>query len=184
MSDWWTTLTGDLQVFYLIGIIAGALLLLQIILMALGIGLDLDMDFSSEDSGIGFLSLRSMTAFFFAFGWTGVIMKEADKSTTISVIVAAAVGLAVYLAVALIWRRFSKLDESGSVDYSNAVGVTGSVYLPITGNRSGVGKVEVMVQGRMRLIDAYTEADSTISTKERVKVVDVVDPSTVLVEPI
>ncbi len=184
MSEWWTALTGELQIFYLIGIIAGVFLVLQLVLLAMGIGLDLDMDFASEDTGVGFLSLRSLTAFFFAFGWTGVIMREADRSTTASVIVAAAVGLAVYLAVALFWKRFSKLNESGSVDYKNAVGETGSVYLTISANRSNPGKVEVMVQGRLRLIDAYTESDDPIPTKSRVKIVEVVDPSTVLVEPI
>ena len=184
MSEWWGPLTGDLQVFYLIGIISGVLLVLLLVLLTLGIGLDLDMDFASEDTGVGFLSLRSLTAFFFAFGWTGVIMKEADQSTTVSVIVAASVGMAIYLAVALLWKRFSKLNESGSVDYKNAVGETGSVYLPISANRSSPGKVEVMVQGRLRLIDAYTEAEDLIPSKARVKVVEMVDPSTVLVEPI
>lgn len=184
MSEWWTALTGDLQVFYLIGIIAGLLLIVQIILMTLGIGFDLDLDFASEDTGVGFLSLRSLTAFFFAFGWTGVIAKEAGRSTTVSVVVATAVGLSVYVIVALIWRHFQKLNESGSVDYQNAVGETGSVYLPISANREGAGKVEVMVQGRLKMIDAYTEAAEQIPARSRVKVIEVVDPSTVLVEPI
>ena len=184
MGDWWNALTGDLQVFYLIGIISGAFLLFQLVLMALGIGLDFDFDFESSDADLGFLSLRSLTAFFFAFGWTGVLMKQGDNATSVSVIVALVVGAAVFFLVALIWRRFARMNESGSIDYRSAVGVNGTVYIPVGAKRAKPGKVEVMVQGRMRVIDAYTTSPENLPAKTRVKVTDVVDPTTILVEPL
>ncbi len=184
MGDWWNALTGDLQVFYLIGIISGAFLMLQFLLMALGVGMELDFDLEGGDADVGFLSLRSLTAFFFAFGWTGVLMKEGDNSTTASVVVALVVGLAVFFLVALIWRRFARMTESGSIDYRSAIGVNGTVYLAVAANHSKPGKVEVMVQGRMRVIDAYTTAAEDLPAKTRVKVTNVVDPTTVLVEPL
>lgn len=184
MADWWNALSGDLQVFYLIGIVSGAFLMLQLLLMALGIGLDFDIDFDSSDVDVGFLSLRSLTAFFFAFGWTGVLMKQGDNSTAVSVIVAVVVGAAVFFVVAWIWRRFARMNESGSIDYRSAVGVNGTVYIPVGANRGTPGKVEVMVQGRMRVIDAYTTSTEDLPAKTRVKVTDVVDPTTILVEPL
>lgn len=184
MGDWWDGLTGDLQVFYLIGIIAGVFLILQLLFLGFGVGSDLDIDLDDEGAGTGFLSLRSLTAFFFAFGWTGVLMKEADSSTAASVIVAIAVGLAVFFAVAFMWRKFSQMEESGSVDYQSAVGVHGTVYLPIAANRATPGKVEVLVQGRLRVVDAYTESDTDLPAQTRVVVEAVVDPSTVLVKPL
>ncbi len=184
MTEWWNALTGDLQVFYLIGIVSGALLILQLVLMTLGFGLDFDLDFDSSDADVGYLSLRSLTAFFFAFGWTGVLMKQGDNSTAVSVIVAVVVGLAVFFLVALIWRRFARMNESGSLDYRSAIGVNGTIYIPVAANRSEPGKVEVMVQGRMRVIDAYTTSGEDLPAKTRVKVTDLVDPTTVLVEPL
>ena len=184
MGDWWDGLTGDLQVFYLIGIVAGVFLILQLLFLGFGVGSDLDIDIDDEGAGTGFLSLRSLTAFFFAFGWTGVLMKEADSSTAASVIVAIAVGLAVFFAVAFMWRKFSQMEESGSVDYQSAVGVHGTVYLPIAANRATPGKVEVLVQGRLRVVDAYTESDTDLPAQTRVVVEAVVDPSTVLVKPL
>lgn len=183
MGDWWNALTGDLQVFYLIGIVSGAFLMLQLVLMTLGVGLDFDLDFDS-DADVGYLSLRSLTAFFFAFGWTGVLMKEGDNSTSVSVIVAVVVGVAVFMIVALIWRRFARMNESGSLDYRSAIGINGTVYMPVAANRAQPGKVEVMVQGRMRVIDAYTTSGEDLPPKTRVKVTDVVDPTTILVEPL
>ena len=184
MGDWWNALTGDLQVFYLIGIVAGAFLMLQLVLMTLGVGLDFDIDFDASDADVGYLSLRSLTAFFFAFGWTGVLMKEGDNSTSLSVIVAVIVGLAVFFIVALIWRRFARMNESGSLDYHSAIGVNGTIYIAVAAERAQPGKVEVMVQGRMRVIDAYTTSPQDLPPKTRVKVTDLVDPTTVLVEPL
>lgn len=184
MGDWWDGLTGDLQVFYLIGVIAGVFLILQLLFLGFGVGSDLDIDLEDEGAGTGFLSLRSLTAFFFTFGWTGVLMKEADSSTAVSVIVAIAVGLAVFFAVAFMWRKFSQMEESGSIDYQSAVGVIGTVYLPIPANRSMPGKVELLIQGRLRVIDAYTSSDSDLPAQTRVTVVSVVDQSTVLVKPL
>ena len=181
MGDWWQALTGDLQVFYAIAFISSFFLLVQIALLAFGIGADVDI--GDEDPSSGFLSIRTLTAFSFAFGWTGVLMKQADRSTAASVGVAIAAGLAVFLAVGLLWRSFAKLGESGSVDYRSAVGAHGTVYLTVAANRSKPGKVEVMVQGRMRVINALTESDESLPAQSAITVVGVVDPSTVLVVP-
>ena len=181
MGDWWQALTGDLQVFYAIAFISSFFLLVQIALLAFGIGADVDI--GDEDPSSGFLSIRTLTAFSFAFGWTGVLMKQADRSTAASVGVAIAAGLAVFLAVGLLWRSFAKLGESGSVDYRSAVGGHGTVYLTVGANRSKPGKVEVMVQGRMRVINALTESDESLPAQSAITVVGVVDPSTVLVVP-
>lgn len=181
MGDWWQALTGDLQIFYAIAFISSFFLLLQIALLAFGIGADVDI--GDEDPSSGFLSIRTLTAFSFAFGWTGVLMKQADRSTALSVGVAIAAGLAVFLAVGFLWRSFAKLGESGSVDYQSAVGAHGTVYLTVAANRSKPGKVEVMVQGRMRVINALTESDESLPAQTAITVVGVVDPSTVLVAP-
>lgn len=181
MGDWWQALTGDLQIFYAIAFISSFFLLVQIALLAFGIGADVDI--GDEDPSSGFLSIRTLTAFSFAFGWTGVLMKQADRSTALSVGVAIAAGLAVFLAVGFLWRSFAKLGESGSIDYQSAVGAHGTVYLTVAANRSKPGKVEVMVQGRMRVINALTESDESLPAQTAITVVGVVDPSTVLVAP-
>ena len=183
MGDWWQALTGDLQIFYAVAFIASFFLLLQIAMLAFGIGADVDIDVGDDDPGSGFLSVRTLTAFSFAFGWTGVLMKQADRSTPASVAVALVVGFAVFIAVGLLWRSFGKLGESGSIDYQSAVGANGTVYLTVAANRAKPGKVEVMVQGRLRVINALTESDENLPAQTSITVVGVVDPSTVLVAP-
>ncbi len=181
MGDWWQALTGDLQIFYAIGFISSFFLLLQLAMLAFGIGTDIDV--GDDDSGSGFLSVRSLVAFAFTFGWTGVLMKQADRSTPVAVGIAIVAGFAVFIAVGFMWRWFGKLGESGSIDYQSAMGANGTVYLTVAANRAKPGKVEVMVQGRLRVVNALTESDESLPAQTAITVIGVVDPSTVLVAP-
>jgi acylphosphatase len=46
------------------------------------------------------------------------------------------------------------------------------------------GQVEVRVQGRLRVVQAFTRAGHEIPNQARVKVVDVLDQNTLIVEPL
>ena len=48
------------------------------------------------------------------------------------------------------------LKESGNIDFQNAIDQIGTVYLTVPPNESGPGKVRVMVQGRLKIVTAYT----------------------------
>ncbi len=78
MPGWWDGLTGPLQVFYAIGSAAAAALALQLLLLAVGFGGD--FDFGGDDAGLsGMISLLGLTAFFFVFGWVGVLLVAASS---------------------------------------------------------------------------------------------------------
>jgi hypothetical protein len=49
---------------------------------------------------------------------------------------------------------------------------------------SGPGQVEVLVQGRLCVVQAFTRSAHKIAARARVKVVDVLDQQTLLVEPL
>ena len=66
---------------------------------------------------------------------------------------------------------------------SNAVGSHAKVYMAVGPRMQKPGQVEVMVQGRLRVVEAMTKADHVLPPQSRVKVVDLIDPTTVLVEP-
>ena len=76
----------------------------------------------------------------------------------------------------------AKLREEGTLDYANAIGNVGSVYLPIQPNRKGIGQVEVMIQGRIRIVKALTDHSKRIGNRAAVQVKSVIDQQTVLVE--
>ncbi len=190
MVEWLQNMTLDLMVFYAIAFVASVVLAVQVVMMVLGIGDDMDVD---ADAGIGdpghptglhIFSLRSMTGFFGGFGWTGVIARESGLSVLAASGLGAVVGAILMLSVAYLMKLLYSLWESGTIDYQNAVGALGTVYMPIPPNLSGAGQIRVMVQGRLKVIPAYTRLGDRIPIEKKVKVVELLDPGTVLVEPL
>ena len=84
----------------------------------------------------------------------------------------------------LMFKWLAGMQQSGNINvYKSAVGCHGKVYLTIPGERRGTGKVQITINGAVREYDAVTDCDS-IPTGAQIKVVEVVDSSTLLVEPL
>ena len=161
------------------------MLLAQLVMLFLGHDGDAAHAHDSID-GTGelpVLSVRAIVAFFVGFGWTGVAMLKAGYSVPVATISGLGVGGAFMGAVAMLMRLLYSLQQSGNVDYRNAVGSHGKVYIAIAPRMQKSGQVEVLVQGRLRVVEAMSKADRVLPPQSRVKVVDLIDPTTVLVEP-
>ena len=184
MELWWGSLGTSLRVFY--GIALGASVLLVLQLLALLVGLDHDGDAfdGDHDSGLGILSVRSLTAFFTGFGWGGVVAIKEGFGLTAAIVAALATGGALMAAVVAMMRGFASLRHSGTLDYANAVGNVGSVYMAVPGAMAGPGQVEVEVQGRSAIVQAFTRSPERLPPRARVRVVETLDQQTVVVEPL
>jgi membrane protein implicated in regulation of membrane protease activity len=187
MSDWWNSLLIEKQIFYAIGLFSLAVLLLQILLTLVGVGHH-DADFSGHgdhDSGMGLLTVRTVTAFFVGFGWAGVIMLNKGYSMIAAIAAGAGTGMVFLLATALLIRNLLRLQSSGgNIDYNNAIGTVGTVYVTIPGAEAGGGQVELNIQGRLMTVAACTQAASALRPNSKVKVVGLIGGSTLLVEPL
>lgn len=181
MEIWWSELATSLQVFYAIAIATTALLILQFTLMMLGFDGDADADFEG-DGDTGILSVRTISAFFTGFGWTGVACLEAGWSLPPTLIAAVAAGGAFMAGVVFMMRTLYGMRYSGTLDYRNAVGSVGVVYLRIPAAMESPGQVEVKVQGRLCVVQAFTESKESIPNQTRVRVTGVMDDNTLIVE--
>jgi hypothetical protein len=74
-----------------------------------------------------------------------------------------------------------KLTDSGTLNLNGAVGKIGSVYLTIPAKRSGLGKVQVKVQG-LQTLDAMTDSEEEIKTGSVIEVVDILNNEILLVK--
>lgn len=186
MFDWWSTLGRALQIFYGIALTTSALLLFQIVLMLFGMDgeSDFDVDDIDDHGGGGILSVRTITAFFAGFGWTGVTALEAGWTLLPTILISTVVGGAFMGGVFAIMRTLYGMRYTGTLDYRNAVGCVGSVYLPIPAAMGGPGQIEVLVQGRLRVVQAFTRAERKLGNSERVRVTELMDQTTLLVEPL
>ena len=77
----------------------------------------------------------------------------------------------------------SKMEQSGNIETSSALGCKGNVYLTIPGQRSGEGKVQITVQGAIREFDAMTEAE-TLPNGCPIQVVEILNENMLLVAKI
>ncbi len=185
MSEWWNSLATAAQVFYAIGIVSGILLAIQVLLTIFGFDHhDLPDGTVDHPDGLGVLSMRSVTGFFFAFGWSGVICLQSGLGLFASLAVAFVVGAAFLLGIYLLMRGLFSLRSSGTLDYKNAVGQIATVYVTIPPDLSGSGQVEVMVQGRLATVAAMTKHGAPLHQGEKTRVTGVIDQGTVEVVPV
>lgn len=185
MELWWTSLDAAHKVFWVIALVTSALLGIQLLLAMLGLDGDADLDADFDgDIGGGVLSVKAIVGFFTGFGWGGLAALEGGLGIVASVAVALISGGALMAVVVFLMRALYSMKHEGTLDYRNAVGEAGSAYIPIPGAMSGPGQVEVRVQGRLRVVAAFTRHPERIPTRARVKVVGVLDQQTILVEPL
>ena len=77
-----------------------------------------------------------------------------------------------------------RLSQDGTQRIEGTIGETGTVYVPIPGNGSGVGKVHVRLQDRMVEYAAMTDSAEQIPTSARVEVVAIIGEDTLNVRPV
>lgn len=175
MSAWFASLSGLEIAYFIIACIGTLALLIQIILMIIGAGGDADMDMDTDtdgdgsfdshtDTGVSLFTLKGLTAFFAIGGWTGMLMLSYNINVGISVAVSVVAGLVAYFVVWGLIRLVLRLQEDGTADYSTAIGKEATVYVSIPANRSGRGKVTLILQGR------FTEADAVTDEEEKIPV--------------
>lgn len=188
ISEWWGGLDLALQIFYALGIFSGSILLLQTLLMLFGIGdgdvdLDTDIDLDAGD-GMHILSVRTITAFLFGFGWTGAICLKSGLNITLTLLIATGAGTTMLIIIVVLMRLFHGLRQDGTINYRNAIGEIGSVYLPIPPGGKNPGQVEVMVQGRLVVVEAFYKGDEKLENHSKVKIIDTIGETSLLVEPL
>jgi len=211
MFEWWSALSLDLQVFYGIGILTTVLLIIQLIRTMCGAGADGALDDvgtggagfeigaggapeigvgdagaaagdAHHASGLGLISMRTVIAFLAGFGWTGAIARGGGLSLVPAVLLAVVVGFVLMVLVFWLMRGLYSLRESGSLDYHNAVGAVGTVYVRIPAAGGGSGQIQILVQGRLATVAATTQAPAPIPSGQQVKVVKLLAGNTLLVE--
>lgn len=198
LETWWGGLALIVKIFYGIGIFSTIVLSVQTFLLLIGLdgsdsdgaldvshdmGQDMDHDMDHGDGDFGFLSVRTVIAFLTGFGWVGAILLKTGISLSLSLLAAGAVGFVLMFSIFWLMKLLWSMRESGTLDYHSAVGEIGTVYLPIPGERTGHGQIEVMMQGRLQTVPAVTSMSERLENRTRVLVIDVLEDNTLVVLP-
>ena len=171
-----------MRTFVGIGAVSSLVLFIQMIVILIG-GSDLDFDLGEvgEGGATGIFSIRSIGSFFTGFGWTGAMFLQNGHSVGVATLAATLVGSLILAGFLGLMRWLHSFKSDGTVNYKNAVGNVGSVYIPIPAKRKGMGQIQVEVQGRLSVVNAVSDSEEKIENRTAVRVDSLVDSRTLLV---
>lgn len=187
MLDWFSNLEFLPKLYWSIALV-GSLIFIVVMIMAFvggdadDIG-DMDADLDSDaGAGFQFITFKNLVGFFTIFGWSGIACIDAGLSKPLTIIISVICGLLMMVIMASLFYFISKLSDSGTLNYNNAMDAVGEVYLTIGADRSSMGKVSVNVQGTVRELDALTDSLTDLKSGTIIKVVDVTSNGILIVD--
>lgn len=197
ITTWWASLSVVMKILWGVTLTASLIFVIQSILTFIGadageggIDADIDIDFDSDaadaavDGGTNLYTFRNFVNFILGFGWSAILLQEKIQSVPLLLIISTAVGVALVAIVMYLFKWLSSMQQSGNINvFKAAVGCIGSVYLTIPGERKGEGKVQISINNSVREYNAVTDGD-TLRTGTQIRVVEVLSPDTMLVEPL
>ena len=192
IATWWAELSPAMKILWAVTLSASLIFIIQTVMTFLGAdsGGDFDVDTSADidptlsniEGGSNLYTFRNFVNFCLGFGWSAILLRSSISSTAVLIIVSVLVGAGLVTLVMYLFKWLSGMQQTGNINvYKSAVGCQGKVYLTIPGARAGEGKVQISIQGAVREYNAQTDGD-TIKTGTPIKVTEVINESTLLVE--
>src|SRR4029453_2330585 len=129
------------------------------------------------------ISFRTLVAAATFFGLAGLAAKSAGQPVGVQVLLAGVAGLAAMYGVHWMVRTMSGLGEDATVRVKQALGLEGTVYIPIPAAKAQAGKIQLKLQNRLVEYEAVTSGPQKLATGTKVRVVGITG-GTLEVEPL
>lgn len=189
MEAWYQGLSLIQKVFAICAIVGGVVFLFRTVLVFTGFAHDMDLG-DHVDVGLGdtdisfhFLTIHGITAFFLMFGIAGLSLSKMESVPSWGVLCGSAVaGLVTMWLIGKLFSVMGGLQSEGTLRMENAIGQEGVAYLNIA--PGGIGKIQVTIQGGLKIFSARSDDTELIRTGDRVKVLSVTPDNTLIVEKI
>lgn len=189
----WEGLSTIQKIYWLVAIPSSLIFLIMFVMSLIGKDVDHDLDVDDVDFDDGdvdisdsfggyIFSFKTIISFLVAASWTGIASLSSDMMLWVVLIISITSGVVLMLMVAGLLYLLTRMQTSGTLQYDNAIGKSGEVYLTIPQQKQGVGKVQVIVQGALRTLDAMTEDNEPIKTRTNIEVVDILENNLLLVK--
>lgn len=190
LTEWWNALDTPGQIFAGIGIVAGILTIGLLFLTILGLdqggltdALEVDLDAGTDIHADGSLfSTRSITGFFLGFGGGGSVIYSHTDNALIAGLGGSVIGVILLYAVYLMGKSLMKLQSDGTVNFNDAVGATGTVYITIPPKRDAGGQAQITFKNRHEVINVITDSETPIPSGNAIRVKERLADNLFLVE--
>ena len=185
----------DAVVYFSIAAIATFLFVMRLILMLFGgehgevdVSTDavdgIDLNHVDSDASFNLFSLLAILAFFMGLGWMGLACRLTwGMGPSLSIVLSVGTGAGMMALASTMMMYVRKLEHVVQYDVKTCIGHTGKVYLTIPGEGKSGGQVEVSISGRRKVMNAKTKGDE-LAAFTSVKVLEVTDDETLVVEPV
>lgn len=177
MLAWWSALTSLEQGLACLAIPATLTLIVQTVLVVFS-SFDADTDLDGDGildpamgSGVQLFTVKGFVSFFCVFGWASILFLKLGLPTVLAILLGVLLGVICMFLMALAFAAFIKLQDSGNIQVSDALGVSATVYIKIPPQRSGLGKISAVVAERYTEFDAMTDDAQPIETGAAVTVI-------------
>lgn len=186
-TQWFGSMDTMLQVYWGCAIVGSIIFIIQMILTMIGMdSTDMDVDFDGPDTmdlggSISLFSIKNFVNAIVGFGWGGVCFSGVISNPILLAFVAIIIAVLFVAMFFLIKKQTKKLESNGAFRIESSKGKIVTVYLRIPASKTGKGKVQISFNGSVQEIDAITSGD-VISSGSKVRVIDIIDATTVLVE--
>lgn len=183
------TLNPLLKTFWFVAIPTSIIFIIQTIATfvgadsAEGLHTDIDSDFDGSHGMSHLFSLRNLINFMLGFSWAGISFYTTITSKPLLVLFSLVIGVIFLFFFFGIINVVQKLAEDNSFKIESTLFKSADVYLTIPEGKSGKGKIMISINGSVHELDAMTEYEK-IPSGAIVKVTEIENNSTVLVEPI
>jgi len=196
IATWWAGLSLVMKILWGVTLTASLIFVIQSVLTFVGAdadsNFDVDVDTSMDgsdlsniDGGSNLYTFRNFVNFLLGFGWSAILLQHSITSAPLLIFVSVLIGVALVAAVMYMFKWLAGMQQSGNIDITTAAkGCEGKVYLTIPAQEKGEGKVQITISGAVREYNAITDSEEPLKTGTPIRVVDVVNANTVLVEQI
>ena len=195
MFETFKSMDGMLQVYWILAAISSIIFIIQAIMTFIGFDADSDVDMSTapdqipesgdaafDAAGFHLVSVKSVICFILGFGWTGVLCWNYIPNRVLLGLLAVVVGLIFMSLIAFLLFQMMKLNRDNTFRVEQTIGLPADVYLRIPANRKQTGKITVSLNGSTHELEAVSDTDIPTGAKVRIK--EIVQGETVLVEKI
>ena len=152
----WADAPFSQQLFWAIGIFGLVLILGQALIgLVVGHHGDVNSDNSADGHGghglASYLSLRSISAALLGFGFGGAYLDRIGLALSVAAAGGLCLGLMIGVAYVAMLNSLRRLQSDGSMlRLLDAMGRTGTVYLPVPGATAGPGEIQVAFGGKVQ----------------------------------
>lgn len=179
MLDWFEILNWYEQVLWILSIVSTFIFFYQIISTIIKRKPDKKRKYIFSN----FLVFKNIAAFFSMFGWVSISSLYQGFGLSTSLIIGVLSGIILMAVMSVLFYFIQKLKQNQTPEATQNVNSIGEVISDIGRKRSSSGKIQIHINGVLKIMDAMTDFDHDVKSGTKIRVDSVTSTGIFIVKP-